>query len=66
MAHCLVLPEKPGAWGRCCVVDVVVDVAAVLRLDKLEARKYGRGRPKARRIVVRGADNACQSLLLTG
>lgn len=31
-----------------------------IRLDKLEARKYGRGRRRARMVIVRAADNdAC-------
>jgi hypothetical protein len=40
MAHCLVLPEKPGAWGRCYIVDLAAVLVVVFRLDKLEARKY--------------------------
>jgi hypothetical protein len=40
MAHCLVLPEKPGAWGRCHVVDLAAVLVVVFRLEKLEARKY--------------------------
>ena len=40
MAHCLVLPEKPGAWGRCYIVDLAAVLVVVFRLDKLEAIKY--------------------------